>query len=276
MAADPWRLILIGPAFDRRRGTAPGIGDRRGASIACSSRFAGHRGRRFRGAGPLLPFGVFLGNLWTENGLGGNALLAGVREPVIGSAAWAFSGQLASLAAILLAALVVSWLQRNFSGARSLTSATRQAIQITRSRRRPLLLFLIAYWALLAIYAMIGVNYDRYLFPIVPIAAILLVGGSRAPAAPGRSHAFAHAALAWLAVSAFVIAGNSMAYDAARWRLGDAAMLMGYEAATVDAGYEWVGYHASGVADADADYGVTWYDDRLMSARPCAVVGSFP
>ena len=40
---------------DLRRGTAPGNRDRRGASIACSYRFAGHRGRRFRGAGPHPP-----------------------------------------------------------------------------------------------------------------------------------------------------------------------------------------------------------------------------
>ena len=80
------------------------------------------------------------------------------------------------------------------------------------------------------------------------MAAILLLRGPAQASGLGRSRAFAHAAFAWLAASAFVIAANSFAYDAARWHAeGEAAVALGYEAATIDAGYEWVGYHASGI-----------------------------
>ncbi len=52
------------------------------------------------------------------------------------------------------------------------------------------------------------------------------------------------------------------------------AVAMGYDAATVDAGYEWVGYHANGAGNADPGYGITWYDDWIANARPCAVVSN--
>ena len=81
---------------------------------------------------------------------------------------------------------------------------------------------------------------------MVPVAAILLLAGPPSASRLGRSRALSHAAFAWLAVSAFVIAANSFAYDAARYRAGEAAVAMGYDARTVDAGYDWVGYHASG------------------------------
>ena len=45
----------------------------------------------------------------------------------------------------------------------------------------------------------------------------------------------------------------------------------------MDAGYEWVGYHASGVGNpGSAAYGLAWYDDRLLSSRPCAVLSNSP
>ena len=84
-------------------------------------------------------------------------------------------------------------------------------------------------------------------------------------------------AFAWLAISAFVIAANSFAYDAARYRGGEAAVALGYDAQTVDAGYEWVSYHASGVGNSGSGaYGLTWYDDVLSSSRPCAVLSNSP
>jgi hypothetical protein len=44
----------------------------------------------------------------------------------------------------------------------------------------------------------------------------------------------------------------------------------------VDAGYEWVGYHATGVATDSGDYGLMWYDDYLMPSHPCAVLSNSP
>jgi hypothetical protein len=112
---------------------------------------------------------------------------------------------------------------------------------------------------------------------MIPAAAILLLRGPALPWHPGRSRAFAHITFAWLAVSAFAIAANSFAYDAARYRAGEAAVAMGYDARAVDAGYEWVGNHATGVGNSTSpDYGLTWYDDQLSADRPCAVLSNTP
>ena len=113
---------------------------------------------------------------------------------------------------------------------------------------------------------------------MIPAAAILLLRGpATKPARFGASHAFSHAALAWLAISAFVLAANSLAFDVATHRAGEAAVAMGYDARTVDAGYVWVVSHAAGVGGSGANaYGLAWYDDVLMPSRPCAVLSNSP
>ena len=221
------------------------------------------------------PDGPLVGNLWGSDGAGDNLFLGGTRDPVIGERAWALSGQLAVFAGIVVAALALSWGKRNFARVTSFPTATVPALQIARSRQAPLVLFLIAYAAGLVLVAPLGPMFDRYLYPMVPPAAILLLSGLAEPSSLGRSRALAHGAFAWLAVSAFLIAANSFAYDAARYRAGEAAVAMGYDERTIDAGYEWVGYHADGFGNATPmTYGLSWYDDRMLSSRPCAVLSN--
>ncbi len=194
----------------------------------------------------VLPGGPLIGNLWVANGYGGNFLLGGTRDPVIGASAWALSGQVASFAAILVAALALRWGQRNLAQVRSASTAIALAIRIARRRDAPLVLFLLAYAAELAVFASMGSMFDRYLYPVVPAAAILLLrgphslpataGAMRSPTPPLRGSRPRHS----------IIATNSFAYDAARYRAGEEAVAMGYDAKTVDAGYEWVGFHMSG------------------------------
>ena len=276
---DPWRLSLLGPAFSTLAAVllpavALGMG-RRIATFKPEHIILGAGLVVFTSVLPTMPL---VGQLWMRDGLGGNALLIGTRDPVIGEGAWAMSLQLASFAAILVATMAVRWGQRNLARARSLSTATAVVIRIARSREAPLILFLVAYAGEIAV--LISMSYyplDRYLYPMVPAAAILLLRGSHRPSRFDRSHAFAHAALAWLAASAFVIAANSFAYDAARYREGEAAVALGYDARTVDAGYEWVGYHGSGAGNSGSGtYGLTWYDDALLTDRPCAVLSNSP
>ncbi len=116
---------------------------------------------------------------------------------------------------------------------------------------------------------------DRYLWPLIPVLGILLVREAGGRRAPRWSTALGYAALAWLGASALAIAANSFAYDAARWRAGEAAEAAGYAPRTVDAGYEWVGFHAGRRIDQSApDPASTWYAQALMPARPCAVVSN--
>jgi hypothetical protein len=180
-------------------------------------------------------------------------------------------------AGTLLAAIGFRWGQQNLAQARSLPSAVTLALRIARRRDGLLVLFLLAYAVELAVFAAIGGILDRYLFPMVPAAAILLLRGPAGPSRIGRSHALAHAAFAWLAASAVVIAANSFAYDAARWHEGEAAVTMGYDARTLDAGYEWVGYHASGTGTSgDGPFAVSWYYDLIPADPPCAVISNSP
>jgi cytochrome bd-type quinol oxidase subunit 1 len=86
---------------------------------------------------------------------------------------------------------------------------------------------------------------------------------------------FAHVAFAWLVVSAFVIAANSFAFDTARHREGDAAVAMGYDAKTVDAGYEWVGLHGTGPEVPESNpLRLNWWEGNWPTFRPCAVVSN--
>ena len=191
------------------------------------------------------PGGPLLGNIWTSYGLAGQQRPhrrpgPGDRRDRVGS----FSpdrpvrgdprgGRGPELGSALLAQVS------------SVSTARGLAIRIAGSREGPLALFLLGYAAELVLYSLLGGLFDRYLYPMVPVAAILLLRSAQ-PLRFGRSHAFAHGAFAWLIASALIIAANSFAYDAARHREGEAAVALGYDAQTVDAGYEWVGTHGSG------------------------------
>lgn len=218
----------------------------------------------------------FVGNLWTVGGLGEDELLGGRRDPVLGVGAWFLSRQLALFATILLVALLLRWCQPHLARVKSPSDTGAVFIQIARRPDALLILFLSVYVAELAAYSLVGPMFDRYLYPIVPVGAILLLGGVRRTSF-GRSRALSHAALAWLAVSAFAIAANSFAYDAARYRAGQDAVAMGYQAQTVDAGLEWVGYHSAGIINSGAQtYGLMPYDDTWLPSPPCAVLSNSP
>ena len=255
-----------------------------------------HVGRRLRNISRVLifigvalvgflvvdPHGPLLGNLWAEFGSTGNSVLMGRRPSLIGSTAWGWSSEIALLAAILAAVAVLSWGQRSIAGVSSISTAKAWATRIVRSPEAPLVLFLLGYAAELAVFSLLGALFDRYLYPMVPVAAILLLRRSaqRRSAGPfrlGRSHVLAFGAFAWLTASALIVAANSFAYDAARHREGEAAVALGYDATTVDAGYEWVGSHATGPEQVTSDpTKLTWWEALWPSFRPCAVLSNTP
>jgi hypothetical protein len=97
--------------------------------------------------------------------------------------------------------------------------------------------------------------YDRYLWALVLSGAVLL-----AAAFPVRPFWEWHAAASQAAlavVTAFALIAalltvNSDAFDAARWRTARQEVAHGVPVTAVDAGFEWVGWHATAVADANA------------------------
>jgi hypothetical protein len=139
--------------------------------------------------------------------------------------------------------------------------------------------------------------YDRYFWSLVPpLAALLLYvpPGFRAPrivgAAPDerpkrrtdaglpvRAALTATAALLVIVLGAASVAYllNSAAFDAARWRAGEALVQEGIPADSVDAGYEWVGYYASSVADFGHPLpGLNWWEGLWPGFHRCGLVAS--
>src|SRR4029077_17490287 len=92
-------------------------------------------------------------------------------------------------------------------------------------------------------------------------------------------------ATAWLAgfsllgvlgLASLALMLNSFAFDAARWRLGEEAVTRGIPADTVDAGFEWVIFHATGLGDIHRNPTgrVMWYTAWWPSFHQCAIVSA--
>jgi len=125
--------------------------------------------------------------------------------------------------------------------------------------------------------------FDRYLWPLVFAVGVLILRYS--PPAPRREWprllvgiVAALSALLILTTAALTI--NVDTYSAARWKAGQIAVSYGVPANTVDAGFEWVGVHATGVFDASLYPKVppyeTWYAAMQPGFRECAVVSGSP
>lgn len=223
----------------------------------------------------VVPAAPLIGNTWAQGGIAGNAILAGSRAAVITASVWSASTNLAVLAGILAVSLILAWGLGVVGEARTPRLLWGRALDVLRQPTGVLVVFLLGYVAALAYVVWRLSVFDRYLYPMVPPAAILLLGGVPAVWRVGRAQVIAYAGLLWLAASSAMVTTNSLAYDAARWQAGEAAVAMGYAAATVDAGYEWVGYHSdSHVNDVPAAYGLSRYTNRLMPSKPCAVVSN--
>lgn len=280
LAPEAVRLYLLGPALTTAAAVVLPV-----AVCAVAARLHSFRPLHVVAAAGLVvvafvipTIGPLVGQFWMPDGLVGNALLSGTRQPVIPPALWELSEALAILAAGLMALLTVRWAMPQSEGVNGARAAWTRALELGRAPAAPVLLFLVGYVGELGLIIVFGVYpLDRYLYPLVPVTAILLLREGRDAVSARRLAPLSAAALLWLGLSALVINANSFAYDAARWRTGEAAVAAGYAPSTVDAGYDWVGFHGGAHLNAvSRDYGVTWYDDLFMPAAPCAVVSNTP
>jgi hypothetical protein len=117
----------------------------------------------------------------------------------------------------------------------------------------------------LAEFATIQGMFDRYLIGLVPAAVALVLGGERTAARssppentarrraasdrrPARAVPIALGGVALLVTGALsaALAANAFAFDRARWDAGTAIARTGVPADRVDAGLEWLGWHADG------------------------------
>ena len=156
------------------------------------------------------PRGALAGNLWLADGVAGNDLLVGRRDAVIGDQAWALTEGIAWFAAMLLAALVIRWVETARAAIRSRAALMDSVQRGACGTDAPLLLFMVAYVAgarrRLPRSARSSIDICSRWFPPSRSSCC---EARRRRGRLGRSHALGHGALAWLAVSAFVMAANS-------------------------------------------------------------------
>jgi hypothetical protein len=251
---------------------------------------------------------VFSGNYLTPQGMSTTATLPGFRPVLFPTPLWLLLELIGLGAGALLGFIAVDAV----AGRTSSLLLTGGRV----SERSVITLFTWLGCAGLVIYGLFiqGAIFDRYLWPIVFGTAVLLAAkGAGAPgtapvhaarAASGaglttqasfgpatrtasatRADTATRAATGALALVSAVVALSVMlnadAYDGARWTAGQEAVKAGYTATAVDAGFDWVGGHATTLAVrgrrvAGAPSFETWYDEMFAGFRDCAFVSGSP
>jgi hypothetical protein len=142
----------------------------------------------------------------------------------------------------------------------------------------------VAIWTVLGTLGVVAVNlayraiYDRYLIPIVIGFAILALDNRVATDGNRRRLAWTAAAFVPVLCLGMISAVDSQDLLALRWAGADRLVELGYAPTTVDAGFDWVGYHYGGVARPDRlvpnlpDYPPATYDTYFPDFVRCAIV----
>jgi hypothetical protein len=196
----------------------------------------------------------------------------------------------------LVASVLVLSLATGIVGAR-LRAGSRSIRDLVRWPGTPtgiLATFIGATAAGLFAYGLGNPVFDRYLWPVVPPLAILLMyvphsvgvdrDGVRPAARTGAvGVAMAGVIVAGLGTLALAYAANANAFDAALWRAGEALVAAGVPRDEVDAGYAWVGEHATtpltGGGDHPFRYRQLWPDFRQcgsVTSDPTPEAGTIP
>ena len=196
---------------------------------------------------------ALLRNLVTQWGAPERFYVTGGRPILFPDAVWTAVNLLALVAVVIVAAVAAGVAGVHLRARdRSLAGLVRSA----GSPRGAITLFTLLAAGGLAVFGLFFNVYDRYLWPIVPpLAALLMVDSPAAVPSVGAPVEPAHltrrvwaAALVGcvlLAAFALPFMANSHAFDAARWQAGERLVASGVPPNTIDAGYEWVGFHAT-------------------------------
>ena len=217
---------------------------------------------------------VLADDIYDRNGASGQSLAIGFRPELLPPWAWLALLVLAGLGSIALGAVAASYLsQRPWFGKKGGVETSVLLLEV----------YAVLYLALIAVFGILGPLFsDRYLWPVVPILAILVTRvsvpsatGSRERLRVGHRASVALTTAAFVAVAAVAITyvQDSSAYDGARWRAGSKFVAEGASPTQVDAGLEWSGAHGTGVRDFDGHRGrpVTSEDPYWEGFWPPAV-----
>ncbi len=227
---------------------------------------------------------ILLENLITQFGVPAPGYAVGGRPVLISEPGWTAINALAMALTIVVLSIGTGVAAAYVRHGRSSFVAVRGGFG---SPPGILLIFVIAVGGGLTVFGFRQLVFDRYFWPIVPPLAVLFlyvpadlraVGRVAAKQHPPPIWRIAATALAVLpALMAVIFMLNSNAFDAGRWRAGEHLAATGIPRDRIDAGYEWVGYHAASLATAGRPVTAEiWYHGWWASFDPCGVVTSSP
>lgn len=228
--------------------------------------------------GTQLLRGVFLGNYVGPRG-SYTGTVVGVRPWVVAPAIWSLVVAVAVVSAVMAVVLAAAAIARVRARHRARARAPRHPAAATLT-----LTYASAYVALTVALAVFTTSpfFDRYLVPVVPaMAATVLWAWQRVPSIDGSRVPTPAAAWASGVVTAFVavvalsLVVTSAQFDAAKWRLGEQLEARGWSAPTIDAGFEWFGFHQEQPIDPHprALPGYSFWVSRLFAhPRVCVMV----
>jgi hypothetical protein len=194
--------------------------------------------------------------------------------------AWAVVGVL-----VLLGTVVVAAVGTGIAGAHFRRSGSLRAL--TNRLGSPiglLVLFSITGLGGLTLYGLRFPVFDRYYWPLVPVAATLFLysprrlGSQTVMTGAQWRRSFAGLITAVFSVPAIlsvILMLNSLAFDSARWRGGERLVQLGASPDEVDAGYEWVGYYQPVLPrGSNIPPEETFYETSWPGRRECGFVSS--
>jgi hypothetical protein len=122
-----------------------------------------------------------------------------------------------------------------------------------------------------------GRPFDRYVVGALPFLAAAAIHASRSGGRQLAGRIVAAAAVAVLGLVGVAQVDASATFDGTKWSLGTEATRLGYRAETVDAGYEWFGFHQPGpvIYDYRREPGFPSYVTSLFTDARVCVVGQF-
>jgi dolichyl-phosphate-mannose-protein mannosyltransferase len=235
---------------------------------------------------------LFVGNVFEAHGSLDTGLFGGSRPLLYVTPSWDLLNVVALFAmfgayAFLGAALVAErgWLLRAID--------IRSTPTPLGSVEGMLAVFIVVFAAGTIALGLTSILFDRYTWPLALPLAILLLrrpdpepaagaegarAGARSAGRRARGAILTGVLVAVTATASLALLLNAAAFDGARWRMGEEAVRLGFAAETIDAGFEWVGFHAVGLAEltASREPSMTEYAVKFPSFRQCAVASSSP
>ena len=239
---------------------------------------------------------LIVGNSIEPTGVLGIGALAGGRPVLFRAPTWDLLNLGALLAAVLL--LIVlggalgGFVRAAIADVRAGPGDRWRVLERLGSTRGMLAVFAAGYGLGMGLWGLVVITFDRYLWLLVlPLATLFLAAppalGRREESPPRAASRARSSVPAWIASAALMIGIaavsaalllNAHAFETARWRMGEQAVALGFAPDEVDAGFEWVTFHATGTATpyATGPAHLSRYVAWWPSSRACAMASTSP